>query len=91
MASGVHGFGAVSLMLAVIAAPNMERADCANAADRYKAGVAHVLEALRAYESCIAGVVGRKPVGEPCAAEMQTLDNAHDDLADLADDLKDCR
>ena len=87
----MHSVGAAALVLAVVTAPNLERADCANASERYNAGIESVLRALRAYESCIADAVGRKPNGEPCAAEMLALDNAHDDLTDLADDLKDCR
>ena len=75
------------LALAVLAVPNAERIDCGNAADRYSVAVAAVVEALRSYGKCIAASDKRND----CAAEMQTLDNAHDDFADAVDDAKRCR
>jgi hypothetical protein len=39
---------------------------------------------LRAYEQCVAASKGK----EKCAAEMQQLDDAHDDLEDAIDDYK---
>ena len=43
-----------------------------------------VVDALRAYEHCVAASKGK----EKCAAEMQQLDDAHDDLEDAIDDYK---
>jgi hypothetical protein len=73
--------------LAVLAVPNAERIDCATTGDRYSAALAQVVEALRAYEKCVTASDKRND----CAAEMQALDNAHDDLADAIDDAKSCR
>lgn len=77
--------GAVALALLV--PPNTGRADCGNVAGRYAAAVAHVLKALHAYEKCIAA----GPEGGNCAAQMQALDDAHDNFADAVDDMKACR
>jgi len=78
---------AALLLLAVFTAPNTDLADCGNLADRYNAAVAKVVEALRHYEKCIATSNERSD----CEAEMQALDNAHDDFTDAVDDAKDCR
>jgi len=73
--------------LALLAAPNTERADCGNAADRYAAAVAQVGDVLRRYETCVAVSAKR----DDCAAEMQALDNAHDNFADAIADAKTCQ
>lgn len=78
---------ASAMALAVLAAPNAERADCGIAADRYTAAVAEVVNALRAYGRCVALSDQR----DDCAAEMQALDDAHDDFADAVADTKTCR
>jgi hypothetical protein len=75
------------LVLTVLAVPNTDSADCGNLADRYSASVTAVAEALRAYGRCIATSDER----DNCAAEMQALDNAHDNFADAVADAKDCR
>jgi len=85
--SRLHSLSAGLLALAVLAVPNTERLDCGNAEDRYNAAVAKVVEALRAYEKCVAA--SNKSDG--CAAEIEALDNAHDDFADAVDDAKSCR
>lgn len=73
--------------LALIAAPNTKAADCANAAHRHVASVAKVIEALRAFERCVASGDKR----DDCTLEFEALDSAHDDFADAVDDLKTCR
>jgi len=82
-------------MLALLVAPNTERADCGNAADRTDAAVAKVMGALRAYATCVSSNAKRGTKGEAkgndCAAEIQALDNAHDDFADAVADAKGCR
>jgi hypothetical protein len=74
------------IALALLAAPDTQRADCGNAADRYTAAVARVLDALRQYEKCVAASARR----DDCAAQMQTLDDAHDKFADAVADAKRC-
>ena len=83
----LHSLSAGLLVLALLAAPNTERADCGNLADSTRAAVAKVIEALRTYEKCIAASDGRAD----CEAEMQALDTAHDDFTDAVDAAKDCR
>ena len=71
----------------MLAAPTPDRADCGTVGERYAGAVAKVLEALRSYEKCVASSEKRAD----CAAEMQALDTAHDDFADVVDDAKDCQ
>jgi hypothetical protein len=73
--------------LALMAAPNANRADCGDIAGRYAAAVAKVVEAVRTYERCVSASDKR----DDCADEMQALDTAHDDFADVVDDAKECR
>ena len=73
--------------LALLAVPDAHRAECANTADRYTAAVAALIDALRSYEKCVSAGDKR----DDCAAEMQALDDAHDDFADAVADLKACR
>ena len=70
--------------LALVSPPGTGVLNCASANDTFKAAMTKVVEALRAYEQCIAASKGK----EKCAAEMQALDDAHDDLEDAVDDLK---
>ena len=83
----MHSLSAGVLALAVLAVPNVEHIDCAITADRYSLALARVIDALRSYEKCVAASDKRND----CAAEMQALDNAHDDFADAVDDAKSCR
>jgi hypothetical protein len=83
----VHIIYAGAAVLALLTVPNTERTDCGNAADRYTASVAGVVNALRAYEKCIA----HSDKKDDCAAQMQALDNAHDNFADAVADTKDCQ
>ena len=73
--------------LALLAAPHADKADCGNVADRYRSAIAQIADALRSYATCVAASDKR----DDCAAEMQALDNAHDDFADAVDDWKACR
>ena len=75
------------LALAVLAAPSPQRIDCSTIGARYTGAVAKVMEALRTYEKCVASSEKRTD----CAAEIQALDTAHDDFADVVDDAKDCQ
>ena len=75
------------IALAVLTTPNTQSADCGALGDRYTASVAAVAEALRTYGRCVATSNQR----DDCAAEMQALDNAHDNFADAVADTKDCR
>jgi hypothetical protein len=85
--SRLHSLAAGAVALALLVAPNTERADCGNAADRYTAAVAQVINALRGYEKCVSS----SNRGDDCAAEIQALDNAHDDFADAVADAKICQ
>jgi len=73
--------------LALLTVPNADKIDCSNVADRYKAAVAQIVDALRSYATCVAASDKR----DDCAAEMQALDDAHDDFADAVADSKSCR
>lgn len=75
------------IVLALLSAPNADKADCGNSADRYAMAVARVIDALHGYEKCVAA--SRKH--DDCAAEMQALDNAHDNFADAVADAKTCQ
>ena len=70
--------------LALLTAPNANIADCGHAANGYTAAVAKVLGAARNYEKCIAASAMR----DDCAAEMQALDDAHDDFETAVTDYK---
>ena len=75
------------VVLALLAVPNPDRADCGNIGGRYGSAVARLGEALRAYMGCVAASDRR----HDCAAEMQALDDAHDDFAEAVADAKDCQ
>lgn len=72
--------------LALLTAPNTDRAECVGVAESYKATVAAVAKALGTYAACVAQSNQR----DDCAAEMQALDNAHDNFVDAVGDAKDC-
>ncbi len=71
----------------MLAAPNANLADCGRAANGYANAVAKVLGAARTYEKCIASSAMR----DDCAAEMQALDNAHDNFVDAVGDAEGCQ
>src|SRR5437588_756186 len=54
---------------------------------RTRPAAARVIEALRVYEKCLSS--GDRH--NDCEAEMQAVDNAHDDFADAVADAKQCR
>ena len=83
----MHSLAASFLMLAVLTAPDADRADCGNVNDRYIAAVAKVAEAVRVYGACVATSAKQND----CAAEIKALDDAHDDFADAVADVKDCQ
>ncbi len=83
----MHSIHASLLALAVLAAPSPERIDCSTIGARYAGVVAKLMETLRTYEKCVASSEKRTD----CAEEMQALDTAHDDFADIVDDAKDCQ
>jgi hypothetical protein len=83
----VHNIHAGLFALAVLAAPPPQRIDCSTINARYASVVAKLMETLRAYEKC----VGASEKRTDCAEEMQALDTAHDDFADVVDDAKDCK
>ena len=83
----VHSIQASLIALVVLAAPTPERVDCSAIGARYEGAVAKVMEALRTYERCVASSERQKD----CSDEMQALDTAHDDFADVVDDAKECR
>src|SRR5437588_12802544 len=75
--SRLHGLSVGAVVLALLIAPNTERADCGNAADRYDAAVTRVMGALRAYATCVAAnAKGGKGTAKAndCAAEMPAPD-----------------
>jgi hypothetical protein len=82
-----HSLSGGLVVLALLTAPDADKADCGNLADRYTTAVARVVDALRSYAKCVASSDRR----DACAAEMQALDNAHDDFADAVADSKKCR
>jgi hypothetical protein len=75
------------IVLALLVAPNADKTDCGMIGDRYMATVARVVDALRNYAKCVAASDKR----DDCAAEMQALDNAHDNFSDIIADAKACR
>ena len=70
--------------LALVSPPGTGTLNCASANDTFQAALTKVVDALRAYEHCVAASKGK----EKCAAEMQQLDDAHVDLEDAIDDYK---
>lgn len=73
--------------LALLTAPNAGIADCGHAVDGYTVAVAKVLGAVRTYEKCIA----KSAMRDDCAAEMQSLDDAHDNFVDALGNAKGCQ
>ena len=82
----MHSFAAGLVALALLVAPDADKVDCGRIGDRYTAAVARVVEALQGYAKCVAASDKR----DDCATEMQALDNAHDDFAEVIADAKSC-
>jgi len=85
--SRLHCLSVGLFALAVLTVPDAEKADCGSLANRHTAAAAKVIDALRSYEKCVSSGDRR----DDCAAEMQALDTAHDDFADVVDDAKSCK
>jgi hypothetical protein len=73
--------------LALLVAPDADKADCGTMADRYTAAVTRTVDALQNYAKCVAA----SNKHDDCAAEMQALDSAHDDFAEAVADAKNCQ
>jgi hypothetical protein len=85
--SRLHTLSAALVAFALLVAPNADKTDCGAVADRYTAAVARVVDAVQNYAKCVAN----SDKHDDCAAEMQALDNAHDDFADAVTDAKNCQ
>lgn len=83
----MHTLSAGLVALALLAVPDAGKGECGAVTDRYMAAVAQVVDALRSYAKCVAASDKR----DDCAAEIQALDNAHDDFADAIADAKACQ
>jgi hypothetical protein len=83
----LHTLSAGLVALALLVAPDADKAYCGNVADRYTASLARVADAVQSYAKCVAASDKR----DDCAAEMLALDNAHDDFAEAVADAKNCR
>jgi hypothetical protein len=85
--SQLHPLSAGLVALALLVAPNADKTDCGTIGDRYAATIAGVVDALKNYAKCVAASDKR----DDCATEMQALDDAHDNFADVIADAKTCR
>ena len=85
--SRLHTLSAGVIALALLVAPDVDKANCGSIGDRYTAAVARVVDALQSYAKCVAASGKR----DDCATEMQALDTAHDDFADAVADAKNCQ
>jgi hypothetical protein len=72
------------VQLALISPPASATGDCPSATDAYQAAVTKVTTALRTYEQCITASHGQ----DKCSAEMQQLDDAHDDYEDAVGEFR---
>lgn len=70
--------------LAVVTPPQTEPSDCAGATEHYKQTVEAVTGALKKYEACVSGSNAK----DRCAAEIQALDDAHDDFEDTVAEIE---
>ncbi|MGC2415069.1 MAG: hypothetical protein WA459_20520 [Stellaceae bacterium] len=83
----MYSLSAGLVALALLAAPDADKADCTTLADRYTAAVAQVVDALSLYAKCVSASAKK----DDCAAEIRALDDAHDDFADAVADAKACQ
>jgi hypothetical protein len=74
----------ILVQLALISPHASGTGDCGTASDAYQAAVTKVVNALRTYEQCIQASHGK----DKCSAEMQQLDDAHDDFEDAVGEFK---
>jgi hypothetical protein len=75
---------AALITLALVSPPSTGIADCQSAGDAFQAALTKVVNALRSYEQCIAASSGK----DKCSAEIQAVDDAHDDFEDAVNDYK---
>ena len=75
---------AAMITLAVVSPPTTATGDCQSAGEAFEAALAKVTNALRGYEQCVTASKGK----DKCAAEMQQLDDAHDDFEEAVNDHK---
>jgi hypothetical protein len=80
--ASLHAAAAVIAVLAVASPPQTEPSDCAGATAHYKETLEAVTVVLHKYEACLSASNGH----DHCAAEIQALDNAHDDFDDAVSD-----
>ena len=74
-------------MLALLAPPTRYQVDCSSATAGYEGAVTKLRAAVGTYQRCIEESRGR----DKCAAEVQALDQAHDNFEDaLADYTSAC-
>jgi len=83
----LHTLSAGLVALALLIAPDADKADCSTVANRYTPAVGRVVDAVQNYAKCVAASDKR----DDCAAEMLALDNAHDDFAEAVADAKSCQ
>jgi hypothetical protein len=74
----LHAAAAIIAAVAVTSPPQTDPDDCAGAAEHYKQAVEAATNAVHKYEACIAA----SNAHNHCSAEVQLLDNAHDDFED---------
>ena len=84
MSARLHAAAGWIAALAVVTPPQTEPTDCASVTERYKQNVEAVTEALRKYEACVSGSNAR----DHCAAEIQALDDAHDDVDETISEIE---
>src|SRR5438270_526344 len=72
------------ITLAGVSPPTTATGDCQTAGEAFQAAVAKVTNALRGYEQCVSASKGQ----DKCSAEMQQIDDAHDDFEDAVNDYK---
>jgi hypothetical protein len=81
----VMGTAAAGMItLALVSPPATGAGDCSTAGDAFQAALSKVTSALRNYEQCVSASKGQ----DKCAAEMQQLDDAHDDFEEAVNDYK---
>lgn len=85
--SRTHTLYASLAALALLTAPDTNQAECGSVAESYKAAAAAVAKALGSYATCVA----ESNQHDNCAAEMQALDDAHDNFVDAIGDAKACQ
>jgi hypothetical protein len=73
------------IVLAVVAAPNPDRLDCAGATASYEVVVKKLRDVLSTYQHCIEASRGR----DKCASEMEALGDLREEFEDAVSDYAD--